>query len=166
MEVEIDTTARNGIWKRLSRNISQSKLGEFARAVNRVFSSTKIRNRIKTQEIAPVSSAFVYPDDRYLCNEEILHQLEVLERRFNQQTDILASAQGKEVYFKKAKPYHGDICPDIKPDPLPFLMATLRPARYTEVKFAELEKLVQQVKERRQRLVNLESNRQLTDIKV
>jgi hypothetical protein len=58
---------------------------------------------------------------------------------------------GKEVHFKMAKPYHGNISPDIKPDPLPFLIATLRPARYTEEKFAELEKLVLQVKERSER---------------
>jgi hypothetical protein len=69
---------------------------------------------------------------------------------------------GKEVHFKKAKPYHGDISPDIKPDPLPILMATLRPARYTEEKFAELEKLVQQVKERRERLDTLTSSQQTT----
>ncbi|XP_060597048.1 uncharacterized protein LOC132750973 [Ruditapes philippinarum] len=164
MEVEIDTTTRNSIWKRLSRNISQSKLGEFARAVNRVFSSIKMcRKSNKVQVPNPVSSAFVYPDDRYLCNDEILRQLELLERRFNQQTDILARAQGKEEHFKKAKPYHGDISPDIKPDPLPFLMATLRPARYTEEKFTELEKLVQQVKERRQRLDTLTSRQQTTD---
>ncbi|XP_060577353.1 uncharacterized protein LOC132734593 [Ruditapes philippinarum] len=153
MEVEIDTTTRNSIWKRLSRNISQSKLGEFARAVNRVFSSIKIcRKSSEIKVPSHKSSAFVYPDDRYLCNDEILRQLEVLERRFNQQTDIFARAQGKEVHFKKAKPYHGDICPDIKPDPLPFLTATIRPARYTEEKFTELEKLVEQVKERRERL--------------
>jgi hypothetical protein len=96
MEFEIDTSTRNSIWKRLSRNISQSKLGEFARAVNRVFSSIKIcRKSSKAQVPNPVSSAFVYPDDRYLCNDEILRQLELLERRFNQQTDILAKAQGK-----------------------------------------------------------------------
>ncbi|XP_060600034.1 uncharacterized protein LOC132753567 [Ruditapes philippinarum] len=158
MEVEIDTTTRNSIWKRLSRNISQSKLGDFARAVNKVFTSIKIcRKNSEVQDPIPVSSDFVYPNDRLLSNNEILRQLEVLERRFNQQTDILARAQGIEVHFKKAKPYHGDISPDIKPDPRSVLIATLRLARYTEEKFAELEKLAQQVNERREKLHTLDS---------
>ena len=100
MEGEIDTKIRNSIWKRLSRNINESKIGEFARAVNRVFTSFKTcRKGSKVRVPTPVSSVFVYPDDRYLSNDEILSQLEVLERRFNQQTDILARAQGNYSCF-------------------------------------------------------------------
>ncbi|XP_045177335.2 uncharacterized protein LOC123537580 [Mercenaria mercenaria] len=157
MEAEIGTKTRNSVWKCLSRNINRSKIGAFARALTRAFGSIRICKRgveesFEVRVPSSEPSDFVYPDDRYLSNDEILQQLEVLEKRFNKQADIFARAQGKEVHFRKAKPYHGNISPDLKRDPLSFLVATIRPPRYTEERFAALEDLVRKVKQRRQGL--------------
>ncbi|XP_053398436.1 uncharacterized protein LOC123552440 [Mercenaria mercenaria] len=163
MAKQIDTTARNSVWRRLSKNISKSKIGAFARCINEALGNLSLcktagRRRqkmdstdyiLEDEEVSPRGAiGFVYPEDRYRSNSELLEQLEVLEKRFNKQSEIIAAAKGTHVHLKKAKPYHGYISPDLGMEP----NVTIRPSQNNEDRFAIIQKLVKQLQHRGQNI--------------
>ena len=105
MDVVVFAEVRNGYRKRKSKRRNRGCLTKMTKYIRHAFvlivtcCTPNIEDDIVIVPQQIDGTYFIYPQDRYLGNSELLTQLLMLEAKFNQQTEMLSKLKRKGKTF-------------------------------------------------------------------